>query len=225
MYKAGPLISWAMEFLDAPNVSDIERLHERSVPWKKLRHALKDVRVTFVTTTGYPRMRKIRDLCLKAGRQTFPFTDRNDGSISHPTVDQYYTSRNRRLNHCDIFGVYVNDDKSTLIPAEFCEIVPGQRYMRQLAEAQQTQMVRTATVKPGDRIRHIRQAVAGEVSCSYRPVMSAKMIVDTSSWDTPVLISYETRAPTFAWMIDRWRLWERRWPHLPLSTIRSKLKW
>ena len=60
-----------------------------------------------------------------------------------------------------------NKNKDILVPAEVCEIRPGQRFKKRLSAADTTAFMQLSVSKPGDRLRSIQGAVANNVSCCH----------------------------------------------------------
>jgi eukaryotic translation initiation factor 2C len=63
-----------------------------------------------------------------------------------------------------MFGVHISGKKNphpSVIPAELCEVIPGQLYKRkvQVPEYLTAKVVKFAKIKPQDRFRKISQSV------------------------------------------------------------------
>jgi eukaryotic translation initiation factor 2C len=69
---------------------------------------------------------------------------------------------NIRIRYSDIFGINISGRKNphpSVIPAELCEVIPGQLYKRKVPEYLTAKVVDFAKVKPQDRFRKITQSV------------------------------------------------------------------
>ncbi|KAI0934439.1 hypothetical protein AcV5_006280 [Taiwanofungus camphoratus] len=76
------------------------------------------------------------------------------------TVEAHFLQQhNRRLQYPEIFGVRLS--KTAVFPAEVCVVVPGQLYKKKLSPDDTTTFLRFATQKPEERLRLIRESVAG----------------------------------------------------------------
>ncbi|CAL1713053.1 unnamed protein product [Somion occarium] len=165
MYKPGPLIQVAVEFLtdggntQPKNIRYLEALTPDSVDWRKLERFLKGVRITTTLPSASKWKRgtgkSIKGLVSQAGLYEF----NKDGRPM--TVQQYLREQyNTRTNYPRMFGIKLNKD--AVIPAEYCEILLGQFFKKNLVESQRTAMVKMSTRKPIDRLNTIQGAVAGQ---------------------------------------------------------------
>ena len=69
---------------------------------------------------------------------------------------------NIRIRYLDIFGVNISGKKNphpSVIPAELCQVIPGQLYKRKVPEYLTAKVVDFAKIKPQDRFRKISQSV------------------------------------------------------------------
>ena len=69
---------------------------------------------------------------------------------------------NIRIRYSEIFGVNIsgkNNPHPSVIPAELCEVIPGQLYKRKVPEYLTAKVVDFAKIKPQDRFRKISQSV------------------------------------------------------------------
>jgi hypothetical protein len=69
---------------------------------------------------------------------------------------------NIRIRYPDIFGVNISGKKNphpSVIPAELCQVIPGQLYKRKVPEYLTAKVVDFAKIKPQDRFRKISQSV------------------------------------------------------------------
>lgn len=56
-------------------------------------------------------------------------------------------------------GIYLDDEKEQVVPAQLCTVSRGQRYIRQLSKEQQTVALRDMTQIPGKRWDNITQGM------------------------------------------------------------------
>ena len=62
----------------------------------------------------------------------------------------------------DIFGINISGKKNphpSVIPAELCQVIPGQLYKRKVPEYLTAKVVEFSKIKPQDRFRKISQSV------------------------------------------------------------------
>ncbi|KZV70747.1 Piwi-domain-containing protein [Peniophora sp. CONT] len=132
----------------------LEQFDETHPMWRAIGSMLKNLRVKYTSTGGVTRERRIRGIVPRAC--TIIFTLKNGTQL---TVGQYFHNiLNRPLNP-KLMGIYLDDEKKAVVPAEICTISPGQRYMRQLNREQQTAALRDMTQIPGKRWENIAQGM------------------------------------------------------------------
>ncbi|KAI8998763.1 Piwi domain-containing protein [Trametes punicea] len=178
VYTPGRLIDSMMSFL---NLRDARQLADLTQPdFIKLRHFLKGVRVK--PTLSNMRPRPISDLVREAGRQEF------DKDNERWTVARHFEHKyNVQVRFPHLVGVRVGS--TAIIPAEFCEIVPGQLYKKKIPPECQKDFLSFSTQKPMERLRDIQNAVAGQGQLfDYATsdfMKEAGMTVDTNAMSIP----------------------------------------
>lgn len=85
------------------------------------------------------------------------------GVFTDFTQAHYQQVWNVPLLHPNIFGVRIGRD--AVIPAELCDVVPGQLYRKKIPADMGADFLRFATQKPAARLKSIVDAVSGTVSC------------------------------------------------------------
>ena len=147
-----------MEFLGQSNIRALEQLSQQDI--RRLRSHLKGLNIVVVRTgqksDGSRRGRPIKDIIPRAGQYEFE----KDGTTT--TVRAHYQQTwNIRLQQPNIFGVRIGRD--AVIPAELCEVVPGQLYKKKIPADMSATFVKFATQRPDARLRSIQDAVSGKV--------------------------------------------------------------
>ncbi|KAJ3002386.1 hypothetical protein NUW54_g5874 [Trametes sanguinea] len=150
VYTPGRLIDTMMAYLgfsDVRKLADLEQLE-----FIKLRVFLKGVRIKPILSKMKPR--PIADLVLAAGMQEF------DKDGERCTVARHFEQKyNVAVRFPRLVGVKVG--QGSIIPAEFCEVVPGQLYRKKIPVECQNDFLLFSTQKPAERLRDIQNAVAG----------------------------------------------------------------
>lgn len=83
-------------------------------------------------------------------------------TFTHSTQAHYQQTWNIRLQLPNIFGVRIGRD--AVIPAELCEVVPGQLYRKKIPADMGATFVRFSTQRPDVRMKSIQDAVSGGAS-------------------------------------------------------------
>ncbi|CDO70771.1 hypothetical protein BN946_scf184798.g86 [Trametes cinnabarina] len=151
VYTPGHLIDTMMNFLgysDARKLADLP-----PIDYVKLRVFLKGVRIK--PTLSKMKPRPISDLVREAGMQEF------DKDGERWTVARHFQHKyNVQLRFPRMVGIKVG--QGAIIPAEFCEVVPGQLYRKKIPTECQNDFLSFSTQKPAERLRDIQNAVAGQ---------------------------------------------------------------
>ena len=158
MYKPGPLINLALEFLgrDNPNVlsptsgfPDRERL--------RLQKFLAGVRITTPQKNGdRPQTPRVIKKLSQAGADTISFTMSSTGQTM--TVANYFrTQLNRPLRFPKI--ICAETSSGALYPLELCDVPKGQIMKKQIPSDKTKDVVEFATKKPHERFASIRDAL------------------------------------------------------------------
>ncbi|KAI0074057.1 Piwi-domain-containing protein [Panus rudis PR-1116 ss-1] len=158
-YRHGPLIDLGIEFFmgmgkKVPDIRDLQRISE--VDAQKLTRYVTNVKVT-VNVAGVKKPKAIKKVVLRAGKFEFD----KDGQLT--TVAQHLWSKyNQTTRFPDLFGVRLGNSKDgPVYPAEFCDVVPGQFFRKQLSPDQQAEFIRRAARNPSTQLRDIIDAIAG----------------------------------------------------------------
>ncbi|KAK0448292.1 argonaute-like protein [Desarmillaria tabescens] len=153
MYASGELIGVALRFLGQSDVRALA-LNQGSTKYHALERFLKGVRITVKSpATGRPYTKTIRGLQPQAGRYEF----RKDGRIT--TVEAYFAALNRRIRYPDIIGLRLSTqdaENAVIVPAELCDVVPGQMFKKRLPSDLTSDAVSFGTIPPDRRLQSIR---------------------------------------------------------------------
>ncbi|KAG6835954.1 hypothetical protein H0H93_012916 [Arthromyces matolae] len=180
MYKAGPLLTLCLEFLDkrdpnslAPNRNfpDRERL--------RLQRFISGIRVLTKhvgadgSVTQTPRVVK---KLTSAGANTLTFNMGEGGSMT--VADYFYKSQNQQLRFPDVICVEVGS--GALIPLELCTVPPGQIMRKQVPPEKTKDVLDFATKRPADRLKSIVNGLNVLAYGQSEYVRQFGMRVDTS---------------------------------------------
>jgi hypothetical protein len=179
-YEDMPVLDWACIFLSKFSVSrrriqvqDLERLNELDV--KLLKNVLKGVRVTVTVPAGHRAARPIKDLMANVGGYAFMKGDEETTIKVHLVTfaddfpdrlpqDYYEEKYSFRLRYPRLFGILVNVQHKTIVPAEVCTIVGGQMFKKVLMPEHMAEVLQHVTRSPRERIEAIERGVNGDVS-------------------------------------------------------------
>ncbi|KAI0361956.1 Piwi-domain-containing protein [Trametes cingulata] len=149
-YTPGRLIDSMLAHLELSDVRALQNLPHAQ--HNQLRSFLKGVLIRVTLTKMRPR--PISDLVANAGMQDF------DKDGERWTVARHFQNKyNVQVRYPNIVGVRVG--RSAIIPAEFCEVVPGQVYRKKLSPRTQADFLNFTKQKPEQRLDMIRAAVSG----------------------------------------------------------------
>lgn len=155
VYLAGDLRNVALSFLGMTDTRALQ-LSSNDPRFKQLEKFLNNVKI-HIQTSGR-KTKTIRGLIEYAGKFVF---SKNDGQES--TVARHFQeTHNTRIQYMDIFGVNIsgkNNPHPSVIPAELCQVIPGQLYKRKVPEYLTAKVVDFAKIKPQDRFKKISQSV------------------------------------------------------------------
>jgi hypothetical protein len=181
-YEEMPVVDWACTFLSKYTtgrpqriqVQDLERLGEADV--KLLKNVLKGVRVTVSVPTGRRPARPIKDLVPNVGNYRFMKGDEETTigvrsvvvmlriSLTMYFQDYYEEKYGYRLRYPRLFGICVNVQQKTIVPAEVCTIVGGQMFKKVLMPEMMSEVLQHVTKNPRERIEAIERGVDSDVS-------------------------------------------------------------
>ncbi|KAN0105332.1 Piwi domain containing protein [Russula decolorans] len=159
-YEEMPVIDWACTFLSKfaagrhqrIQIQDLERLSKEDT--KLLMNVLKGVRVTVSVPAGRRPARPIKDLIPNVGDYHFMKGD------DDTTIREYYEEKyGYRLRYPRLFGICVNVQQKTIVPAEVCTIVGGQMFKKVLMPEMMSEVLQHVTKNPRERIEAIERGV------------------------------------------------------------------
>jgi len=175
VYLAGDLRNVALSFLGTTDTRALN-LSSNDPKFKQLERFLKNVRISIPSSKGQ-RTKIIRGLVERAGKFVF---SKNDGQESTVAL-HFQETYNIRIRYSDIFGVNLSGKKDphpSVIPAELCQVIPGQLYKRKVPEYLTAKVVEFAKIKPQDRFRKITQSVEAYHRSEF--VVESGMQIDTN---------------------------------------------
>ena len=172
-YLAGDLRNVALSFLGTTDIRALN-LSSKDQKFKQLERFLTNVRISIPASNG-KRTKTIRGLIEHAGQFVFSKNDGQESTVAvfyflsiHPTRSLTISKRhfqetyNIRVQHPDIIGINISgkrDPHPSVIPAELCQVIPGQLYKRKIPEYLTSKVVDFSKIKPQDRRRKIIQSV------------------------------------------------------------------
>ncbi|VDB96572.1 unnamed protein product [Peniophora sp. CBMAI 1063] len=155
MWTPDPLLTVVGRLLeDAGFRHPLGEFHEQHPRWGIIGRTIKNLRIEYTSMGGVVKQRRIRGILPRAC--TFVFTPKNGPPM---TVGQYWQSIIQRPLDDALMGVYLDEEKKIVVPAELCQLTPGQRYIRPLTGAQQTAALRDMTQIPSVRWDNIAQGM------------------------------------------------------------------
>lgn len=78
---------------------------------------------------------------------------------------EYYEEKyGYRLRYPRLFGICVNVQQKTIVPAEVCTIVGGQMFKKVLMPEMMSEVLQHVTKNPRERIEAIERGVSSDVS-------------------------------------------------------------
>lgn len=173
-YLAGDLRNVALSFLGTTDTRALN-LSPSDPKFKQLEKFLNNVQISIPTSNGR-RTKTIRGLVERAGRFVFSKNDGQESTVavcllfpsghSIPLLNtvklHFQETYNIRIRYSEIFGVNISGKKNphpSVIPAELCEVIPGQLYKRKVPEYLTAKVVDFAKIRPQDRFKKITQSV------------------------------------------------------------------
>jgi eukaryotic translation initiation factor 2C len=174
VYLGGDLRNVALSFLGTTDTRALN-LASSDPRFKRLEKFLTNVRITIPSPSG-KRTKMIRGLIERAGKFVF---SKNDGQESTVAL-HFQETYNMRTQYPDLFGVNISGKKNphpSVIPAEFCQVIPGQLYKRKVPEHLTAKVVDYAKIKPQDRFRKITESVGAYHRSEF--VAESGMQIDT----------------------------------------------
>ena len=174
-YLAGDLLNVALSFLGVKDTRAL-CLSSNDPKFKQLERFLNNVRISIPSSSGR-RTKTIRGLIERAGKFVFSKDDGQESTVavrffislsghSMPWLNfvqlHFQETYNIRIRFSDVFGVNIsgkNNPHPSVIPAELCQVIPGQLYKRKVPEYLTAKVVEFSKIKPQDRFRKIAQSV------------------------------------------------------------------
>lgn len=98
--------------------------------------------------------------------------------------DYYEEKYGYRLRYPRLFGICVNVQQKTIVPAEVCTIVGGQMYKKVLMPEMMSEVLQQVTKNPRERIEAIERGVNGDVSLLILLIMKRSFDVGRCSSST-----------------------------------------
>ncbi|KAF5371721.1 hypothetical protein D9758_003502 [Tetrapyrgos nigripes] len=167
-YKGGPVVDLAMSFLGIRNPRDLY-FNDSELGFRKLKSFLRNLKIEIELRTGEKKIRAIRGLEPRAGE--FEFS--KDGETM--TVQQYLQScYGIVLSYPRMVGLILsppNADVKVVVPMECCILKPGQIYKQKVPDDKTADVVRFATLRPGERLAAITGRGSRDVKLDS-PVLS-----------------------------------------------------
>ncbi|KAI1796007.1 Piwi-domain-containing protein [Ganoderma leucocontextum] len=149
VYNSGSLITVMMHRLGIRDARNLQTLPHQQ--FRLLRTFLKGVLVS-VTVSPHARPRPISDLVLEAGLQEFD-KENERCTVQHHFETKYSTT----VKFPQYVGVRIG--KTAIIPAEFCNVRPGQVFRKKIPPEIQKAFLDFVTQRPDQRFSAITSAV------------------------------------------------------------------
>ncbi|KDQ33827.1 hypothetical protein PLEOSDRAFT_21640, partial [Pleurotus ostreatus PC15] len=188
MYKSGGVLDVALDVLGARDIRVLS-FDGRDPRFRKLERYFKKRMITVHTPAMQGVRKMIYGLEPKAGHYRF-----NLESGESLTVESYFRGQNKPVKYPDAFGIIIsrpNDDHKQIIPAEFCNVVPGQFYKGKIPEDIQSGAVQKfSTMRPEERLKAIQTGNAqqyptndlihdGGMTIDFEPLKINGRVLDT----------------------------------------------
>lgn len=156
-HSSGPCLDVLAQVLNRRDVQDLSRGISRS-DWQKADKYFKGVKVQINYRGAMKRSYRVLGLTnTNASESRFHNAELNrDHSVAEYFEHQY----NIRLNYPSLPCFRVgNPQRTTMIPMEVCDLIPGQRYPRRLNELQTADMVKATSTRPDQRANKILSGI------------------------------------------------------------------
>ncbi|KAI9327303.1 Piwi domain-containing protein [Zopfochytrium polystomum] len=169
-YQHGPLVLVVAAFFNKQRIEDVppRSFDPKTVEFQRLSKFLATVNVNITYRSTGRRKYKIRRLHKESARKT---TMKLEGESAGPmagktvTVQQYFMQFYKlNLKFPNLPCVQIGSSGQLLVPMECCEVLPNQRHIGKLNEAQTADVIKIAAVPPPerkDRIDKGRNALHG----------------------------------------------------------------
>ncbi|KAF9072924.1 Piwi domain-containing protein [Rhodocollybia butyracea] len=160
MYKSGPLIEVAKEFLGCGDAARLD-LQAHTPDYRRLEQFLNNLKLMVNTPASKDRTKSIRGLIPNAGNFAFA-KDGQDMTVATYMKITY----NIDIRYKAIVGVRLspkNADNPTVVPLEICMVLPGQFYKHKIPDRHTKAVVEFSTLKPEQRLDAIMGRSGGRM--------------------------------------------------------------
>ncbi|KAJ1545023.1 argonaute 1 [Cladochytrium tenue] len=156
-YQHGPLPNVVAAFFNKSRIQDVNprSFEPKSTEFQRLSKFLSSVNINITYRSSGRRKYKIRRLHKEsAARANMTMEGDNAGKMAGKsmTIEKFFLSvHGIKLALPNLPLVECGTSKSVLIPMELCEILPNQRHLGKLSDAQTADVIKIAAVAPPDR--------------------------------------------------------------------------
>ncbi|KAI9363887.1 Piwi domain-containing protein [Zopfochytrium polystomum] len=160
-YQHGPLLHVVASFFNKSRIEDVPPrcFDSKTIEFQRLSKFLATVNVNVTYRTSGRRKYKIRRLHKEgAAKTTMKLEGENAGAMAGKTItiQQYFKQTyNINLRFPNFPCLQVGTSGQVIVPMELCEILPNQRHLGKLNEAQTSDVIKIAAIPPPDRKRRI----------------------------------------------------------------------
>ncbi|KAK3825007.1 MAG: Piwi domain-containing protein, partial [Benniella sp.] len=211
-FQGGPLLNLVTKILNVPSVDDLRR-PAPSLSWTKVEKQIKGLRVRVDHRQRSNRTLKIFSLTRTSAKDTVfkMAVNRDRGTIDIDVVTYFKQVYNIALNYPSLPCVIVS--RSAILPLEVCRVVEGQRYMKQLGERQEADMIKFTAQSPSVRANSIRDGIKllkyddNEYLRNFGMKVSSEMASIQGRILPPPVIQYHASSPSGASFIPRDGTW------------------
>ncbi|KAJ6618325.1 Piwi domain-containing protein [Mycena sp. CBHHK59/15] len=194
VYESGPLIDVAMNVLNARTTREISFTSTNDPAFRKVQSHFKN-RLVKTKTTG-ERTKTIHAIVPgPIGRYSFS----KDGVTT--TIEEHFRrAYNVRLAHPNTFGVRLSGSSApfpVIVPAELCDVLPGQLYKKRLPVSATTAAVDFATMAPRNRLQTIAGGHSTGVASPIQGYMNSEFVRDAGMIidSQPITLNAKLLAP------------------------------
>ncbi|KAJ7197205.1 argonaute-like protein [Mycena pura] len=160
IYESGQVLSVAMKILGGNVARDLSLSDDRQL--HKVQTHLKGRLVKFRTPGERKNSTKERTKTIyeivKGPIGRYPFNTRDKATTIQASSLIFFLSIGITLRYPNSFGVRLSGSNApfaVIVPAELCDVIPGQLYKKRLPSAATSDAVTFATLRPRDRLRTI----------------------------------------------------------------------
>ncbi|CAG8482152.1 14805_t:CDS:10 [Acaulospora morrowiae] len=216
LYPAGSLLEFVKNALMKRNVNELKR-GISDTEKKQLERALRTVQIHVIHRGDKPKRLKIERLSSQAADDLI--FDKDGQKVS--VTQYYYNQYHRRLEFGSLPCVLVK--RTSYIPIELCEILPGQRYEKSIDDKAKADMIKFTALKPRERFDSIDRAIRDHYKYNedenlrdFGIVIEQKMIEVEGRLLDPPIITYDKRSQEseFPPKFGRWNLMNKIFPRI-----------